>query len=154
MELHYNYKDSQSLPSLDEYSKVLSQLSNRFKKSFIIVDALDEHVNNEEEGCPMQIEFLDRLRQLQRQSNATTSCRLFFTSRENRSIQSQLAGCARVDIRALDSDIRVFVRSRISDSTKFRFASELQRNADLACMISDKLAQLAQGMSVSSDSTI
>jgi hypothetical protein len=153
-ELFSKHKDGQSSPSLDEYSKVLSQLSNSFKKSFIIVDALDEHANDEEEGCPMQIEFLDQLRQLQQQSNATTSCRLFFTSRENRSIQDQLAGCARIDIRAMDSDIRLFVRSRISDSTKFRFASALQRNEDLACMITDKLAQLAQGMSVSSDITI
>lgn len=151
-ELFSKHKDGQSSPSLDEYSKVLSQMLNRFKKSFIIVDALDEHVNDEEEGCPMQIEFLNQLRQLQ-QSNATASCRLFFTSRENRSIQGQLAGCARIDICATDSDIRLFVRSRISDS-KFRFASELQRNADLACMITDKLVQLAQGMLVSSDSTI
>ncbi|KAH8767818.1 hypothetical protein BGZ57DRAFT_797785, partial [Hyaloscypha finlandica] len=145
--LFSEHKEGKTSPSLYDYSKTLSQLSNCFRRSFIIVDALDEHVDKEEDSA-VQMEFLARLRQIQLQSNPKNLCRLFFTSRENQSIQTQLQhfGCGRINIRAVDSDITLFVRSRIFDSSKFRFAAQVQRDADLARTITETLIKSAQGM--------
>jgi len=151
--LFSEHKEGKTSPSLYDYSKTLSQLSNCFRRSFIIVDALDEHVDKEEDSA-VQMEFLARLRQIQLQSNPKNLCRLFFTSRENQSIQTQHFGCGRINIRAVDSDITLFVRSRIFDSSKFRFAAQVQRDADLARTITETLIKSAQGMSVSSSGTI
>ena len=145
-ELFFEHKDDQDSPSLDTYSKVLSHLTNRFRRSFVIVDALNEHIVDEDDS-DLQIELLSRLQQLQ--SKASIPCHIFITSRENPSIQSQLAGCAHIGIRAIDSDIRLFAKSRIFDNTKFRFAAELQSKAELAGSITEKLVKLAQGMLVS-----
>ena len=149
--LYSKHNDGQSSPSLDEYSKVLLYLSNHFRKSFIIVDALDEHLNEEEGDHASQMELFHRLQEFQRQSNATTCCRLFLTSRENLRIRDQLTGYTHIGIRAMDSDIISYLRSRIFDRTKFRFADKLRSTADLANMITEKLVQAAQGMSVSPD---
>ena len=146
--LYAKHKNGQSSLSLDDYSKLLSTFSNHFRRSFILVDALDEHVINDEEESVMQLTLLDILLNLQQQRNSSEGYTLLFTSRENGLIQERLVGCARLDIRAADSDIEVYLRSRIYDPTKFRFAKKVQDDANLANLMISRLVENAKGMSV------
>ncbi|KAH7253183.1 hypothetical protein B0J15DRAFT_560286 [Fusarium solani] len=144
-DLYDKHAKKETFPSLDEYSTLFSQLVASFSKTFIIVDGLDEHVGEEDDGS-LNMEFIDRLRQVERQDNTNGRMRLFVTSRGNDTIRDHLNGCGSININALASDIRALVRSRISDNS-FRCARVLRESQrDLADTIIETLTEKAQGM--------
>ena len=138
----------QSSLSLAEYLELLSSFPDSFQRSFILIDALDEIFTNEDEEDVLQFPLLEELLKLQKQRSATNGYTLFFTSRENHVIQEQLAGTRRFDITAADSDIESYIRSRIANSSQFRFANKIQKDTELADTIVERLIEKAQGMSV------
>ena len=138
----------QSSLSLAEYLSLLSSFPNSFRRSFILIDALDEHFTNEDEEDVLQIPLLEELLELQRRPSASKGYTLFFTSRENHVIRENLAGSCRLDIRAADVDIESYIRSRIANPSQFRFANNIQEDAELANTIVEALIEKAQGMSV------
>ena len=138
----------QSSLSLAEYLSLLSSFADSFRRSFILIDALDENFTNEDEEDVLQLPLLAELLKLQKQRRASNGYTLFFTSRENHVIQEQLAGASRLNIRAADSDIESYIRSRIANSSQFRFANKIQGDAELANTIVERLIEKAQGMSV------
>ena len=144
IDLYAKCKDGQVPLSLEDHSKLLSSFSHHFRRSFILVDALDEHFINDDEQNAAQLTLLDTLLNLHSSGGYT----LFFTSREHQLIKGRLAACARLDIRATDFDIELYLRSRISDPTKFKFAQKLRNDADLGDLIVSKLVKKAQGMLV------
>lgn len=115
-----------------------------FRRTFIVIDALDEHLISEEDDCSPQIPLLYELMNIQHKE--PSRCTIFVTSREIPSIQDQLHDRVRLDIRANNEDIRLFVRSRIDDGSKFRLAKEVQTSPNLAEQIVQKLVEKAQGM--------
>ncbi|WAO96611.1 Hypothetical protein NCS54_01429100 [Fusarium falciforme] len=144
-DLYDKYAKKETFPSLDEYSTLFLQLVASFSRTFIIVDGLDEHVGEEDDGS-LNMEFIDRLRQVEKQDDMNGRMRLFVTSRENDTIRDHLDGCSYINIHALASDIRALVRSRISDNN-FRCAKLLrERQRDLADTIVTTLTEKAQGM--------
>lgn len=149
-ESYLRHGHGNSAPSLDEYSELLQSTLKLFTKSFIIVDALDEHIELSEDASnsARTIEFLTRVRDVQQRLDAGKSCRLFITSRENRLIEDQLTDCTRIDIRATDSDIRQYLKSRILDTNTFHLAEKLRAGDSLASTILDNLVEKAHGMSV------
>ncbi len=146
--LYSAHKQGQNSLSLGDHLSLLSSLPNSFRRSFILIDALDEHITNEDEENALRLTLLDELLKLQKQGSGLKGYTLFFTSRENHVIQEQLAGSVRLDIRAADSDIELYVRSRIVHSSQFRFANKIRGDAELANTIVDRLIEKAQGMSV------
>ena len=146
--LYSNYKNRQSSLSLEDLSRLLSSLSNSFRRSFILVDALDEHLINNDEENSMQLTLLNVLLTLPQQRNGSKGYTLFFTSRENGLIQERLDGCTRIDIYATDADITSYVRSRICDPAKFSFAKKVQKDANLGKLIVSGLVEKARGMLV------
>ena len=146
--LYSAHGHGQSSLSLTEYLSLLSCFADSFRRSFILIDALDENFTNEDEEDVLQLPLLAELLKLQKQRRASNGYTLFFTSRENHVIQEQLAGASRLDIRAADSDIESYIRSRIANSSQFRFASKIQGDAELANTIVERLIEKAQGMSV------
>ena len=146
--LYKTYKDSDSPRSLEDLSKLLSSLSNQFRRSFILVDALDEHLINNDEENPEQFTLLNFFLNLYQQRNSSRGYMLFFTSRENGLIKERLAGCARLDIYAIEDDIESYLRSRISDPAKFRFAKKVHDDANLGNLIVSSLVEKARGMLV------
>ena len=143
----YTGKGQSSL-SLEDLTRLLSSFSSHFRRSFILVDALDEHFINDDEESVMQLTLLDSLLNLQKRGNSSRDYTLFFTSREFPLIHRRLAGCVRLDIRATDSDVESYLRSRIYDPTRFPFAGKVQDDANLGNLIVSKLVEKAQGMSV------
>lgn len=147
-DLYDKHGNKESFPSLDEYSTLFSQLVASFGKTFIIVDGLDEHVGEEDDGS-LNMEFVNRLRKVERQDDMNGRMRLFVTSRENDTIRDHLNGYSSINIQALASDISALVRSRISDNS-FRYSKVLRENqTDLADTIVETLTENAQGMLVS-----
>ncbi len=144
--LYSTYDDGQSSLSLEDLSRLLSCFSNHFRRSFILVDALDEHLSKDDEENPMQFTLLNVLLNLHQQRNGSRGYTLFFTSRENGLIKERLAGCARLDIYATGDDIKSYLLSRISDPAKFRFAKKVQNDANLSNLIVSSLVEKARGM--------
>ena len=133
--------------SLAEYLSLLSSLPNSFRRSFILIDALDESFTNEDEEYVLQLPLLEELLKLQKQGSAANGYNLFFTSRENHVIKRKLAGSDHLNIRAADSDIESYVRSRVEDPSQFEFV-DLKGDDKLANAIVDTLTKKAQGMLV------
>ena len=134
--------------SLAEYSSLLSSFTESFRRSFILIDALDEHFTNEDGKDVLQIPLLQELLKLQKHRNASKGYTFFFTSRENHVIREQLAGSGRLDIRAADADIESYIRWRIANPSQFRFANEIQEDVELAAKIVGRVIEKAQGMLV------
>ena len=147
VKLYSNHGNGQSSLSLSDYLNLLSFFPDSFRRSFILIDALDENFTNEDEEDVLQLPLLEELLKLQKQRSATNGYTLFFTSRENHVIQEQLAGAGRLDIRAATSDIESYIRSRITNPS-FSFAKEIREDAELANTIVVRLIEKADGMSV------
>ena len=94
----------------------------------------------------MHLTLLDFLLNLHHQKNSSGGYTLFFTSRENGRIKERLAGSARLDIYATNSDIESYLRSRIRDPHNFEFAKEVQKDPELGDSIVRELVEKAQGM--------
>jgi hypothetical protein len=142
-DLYSSCKNGQRSPTLDEYLRLISSSLNYFRRSFILVDALDEHLDDESTG---QIRLLAELQNLQHNRKTPSTYRLLITSRENRFIQDQLLSCIRINILAKDLDIISYLRSCIVDDSKFKFSRNIRSNPTLGNMIVDKLVQKAHGM--------
>ena len=115
-----------------------------FRRAYIILDALDEHIPLGDDGFSPQIPLLRELINIQ--YKIPGRCTIFITSREIYSIQEQLPNRVRLDIRAQDEDVRVYVASRVYDDAKFTFASECRADPGLANEIVEKVVEKAQGM--------
>ena len=148
IDLYTRYGKGQSSPSLEDYSRLLLSLSNPFRRSFILVDALDEHFVNEDEENAMRLTFLDELLNLQQLGNSSRAYTLFFTSRENHVIQKRLTGYVRLDIRAADPDIESYLRSRVRDPTRFTLAEKVRDDNNLVNLIVGSVVEKSQGMLV------
>ena len=133
-------------PALEDYTSLLSLLLSSFRRSFILVDALDEHFTNENEDDLLEVSLLDELLKLQHDSNTVSACSLFVTSRENPIFREKLEECLRLEIRASDTDIQTYLRSRIYDYAKFRFANRMREDPDLARIIITSLSKKAKSM--------
>lgn len=148
VKLYSAHGQGQKSLSLGNQLCLLSSFPNSFRRSFILIDALDEHFTNEDEENGLQLILLEELLKLQKQGSCFKGYTLFFTSRENYVIQEHLTGAVRLDIRAADSDIESYVRSRIANPSHFRFVDKIMGDAELANTIVDTLTEKAQGMLV------
>ncbi|KAI8711857.1 hypothetical protein NCS52_01450300 [Fusarium sp. LHS14.1] len=142
--VYCDYKDRLNQTPSNLLSSLAKQLA-RQNQTFIIVDGLDEHVGEGDDGS-LNTDFIDRLRQAEQQDGMNGRMRLFMTSRGNDTIREHLDGCVCINIHALASDIRALVRSRISDNS-FRYSRVLRESRrDLADTIVETLTEKAQGM--------
>ena len=144
-DLYHRSKDSGA--SLEDYKTVLYPLVKSFKRSYIILDALDENTlsidkNDADEGA--DLELVHALLPLQ--SPDEWSTRFFITSRESPVIEESLPSRIHITIRANDEDVRSYVDARIKDITRFRFAQEIAQRPDLELSIIDAIVTKAQGM--------
>jgi hypothetical protein len=115
-----------------------------FRRTFIVIDAVDEHLPSEEDEYNPDIPLLSELSSIQQKMSGR--CTIFITSREILLIQEQLQDRIRLDVRAHDEDIKSYVNSRICDDKKFTFAKEIRTDSALADEIVEKMVAKAQGM--------
>ena len=132
--------------SLSECSKLLAILSTRFRRCFVIADALDENFRNNDDANLLHMPLLEGLEHLRTAAVKGSTVSMFFTSRENDEIKNKLFGCTRQEIRATDHDVDLYILSRIRDASNFRFAKSVIVDAKLETTIVTTLLKNARGM--------
>lgn len=113
--MYQKHKRGQSLPSLDNYLDLLIALSKYSSRTFILIDALDELSYDEKQGSMLPIKVVEEIFRLQKHKNGILCCSLFLTLSGARSHQEAVGQCARRDIIASDSGIRMYVEAQISE---------------------------------------
>lgn len=126
-------------PSSKELSHLLGLQVQRFDEVFIIVDALDE--------CPEadnnRTAFISAARGL------LPKVRLMVTSRNIPSIERMFRSDLHLQIRATDPDVKLFIESHIDQQAEL--SDLLEDHEDVRSMISAKVVEKSNGMSVSSE---
>lgn len=143
IEMYVEHTKRKSSPSLGEYSRLFPSLLNGFRRSFILVDALGEYFTSDDEESILEVTLLKELLKLQQ---TRPGCTLFITSRANPVIQERLSGTVHIEISAANADIELYLRSRIYDHSKFRFAGKMRDDNDLADLVVGSLLKKARGM--------
>ena len=129
--------------SRPEIRHLLITLLKRFRRSFLVIDALDEYVHSRGDAFSLQyVEIFDEL--LKVMSGCDGSCRIFVTSRENCLDHYKSVPAKRIEILAADEDIRRYVDSYIH-SDRFSHADSVSKNPELAEDITESLAKNACG---------
>ena len=129
--------------SQTEVQHLLTILLKRFRRSFLVVDALDECVHSRGDAHSLRsVEIFDEL--LEVMSNCHGSCRIFVTSRESCLDRYKSVPAKRVEIVAADEDVRRYVDSFIH-SERFSHADSVSKDPDLANYITENLARNACG---------
>ncbi len=133
--LYDRHKDRRTRPSLDEILGILQTVAAAYSRVFIVVDALDEcQVSN---GCRQR--FLSCLFNLQ----AKCGINLITTSRLSSSIEKELEGSSRLEIRASEEDVR-----RYLDGHLFRLPGFVARSLELREEIKTDIIKAVDGMHV------
>jgi hypothetical protein len=131
-------------PSSEQCLDLLVSSMGSFRRTFIILDAVDEHLPSRKDEYTPDIPLLRELKSIQKKVSGR--CTIFITSREILSIQEQLQDLIRLDIWACEEDIKAYVTSRIFDDKKFTFAKDIRTDSALADEIVEKMVAKAQGM--------
>ncbi|KAL9612982.1 MAG: hypothetical protein Q9167_002459 [Letrouitia subvulpina] len=97
------HADGANMLSLNGSCELLSELLRSFRRSFLIVDALDEYVDEEDEEFSTSPRLLETLKRIL--VNCQPKCRLFLMSRPDRLAMSQAMKATLIEIRADENDI-------------------------------------------------
>lgn len=124
-----NCKSKRSYPTNNELAEAFSLACTGVRKSFVVVDALDELDERERRKL---IPLLRRIR-------STSKIRLLVTSRPGYEQQFRDATC--LEVRASEADIRKYVAGRIPDMCSFVQKDETLRNE-----IQESIVQVVDGM--------
>jgi hypothetical protein len=107
-DLYKHHKDKRTRPSVSEMSTVLQSVLAMYQRVFIAIDALDECHNAD----GSRSNFLSEIFRLEKSHFAN----IFATSREIPEISERFSNRARLDIRARDEDLRLYLEGLISQS--------------------------------------
>ena len=132
--MYEQYAPRKTRPSLQEYTKLLQDVSSHFSKVIIVLDALDEAPESNESR---QI-LLSQLKTLNRRLS------LIIFSRPCINVENQLSSARHVEIKPQEEDIVAYMDDRLSqcDSIQRHFA----RDPSLRQRIFDTVVPKARGM--------
>ena len=120
-------------PSLSDLTKILSHELASFYRVYIVLDALDEF--SDDNGG--QERLIETMRSL------CNNIHLLVMSRDITTIGLLFKADTRLDIRADDKDISLYIMSKLSYG---RLASLIKRRDDLRQAILDRVIEKADGM--------
>ncbi|THZ97806.1 ankyrin [Aureobasidium pullulans] len=119
-------------PSSPEYVRLLRAVRGQFRKSFILVDALDEFPETERQSLIRDLKTF------------TPDIQILVTSRNVPSIQSHFQDAACMQIRAREEDVRIALVARIEDEEFLSSAVDV--NPTLRDDIINAITQKTEGM--------
>ncbi|KAH7382754.1 ankyrin repeat-containing domain protein [Phaeosphaeria sp. MPI-PUGE-AT-0046c] len=122
-------------PSADQLRQTLLSALTEFSSVYIVIDALDEC--SADDGTRRQL--LDHLREL----HGATDLRVLITSRHLPDIVQEFSDTPRVEIRAHDEDVKLFLAGELH-----RLPRCIQRDAQLQQLVQDKIVGAIDGMHV------
>lgn len=135
--LYTKHRNRGTSPSVDELKELLRKLSDLYSRLFIVIDALDECSNIEQD----RDQLLDELFILQKQKRENTN--ILATSRPVPDVTERFQRCPQIEIRAHDEDMNIFFDRHMARLGRF-----VQRDSRLREEIKRSITKAAQGMSV------
>ena len=128
------HKDRKTRPSLDECRALLVSLINKYTRSFIILDALDE--TNERDGTRHGL--IAELKKL------SATAKILITSRYCTSDEEYFEPSSKIEIRALEADLVAYVEARMVEES--RLTKHFKKEPGLAPLVLENVVKQAQGM--------
>jgi hypothetical protein len=132
-QLYLQHADKGTKPSLDEISKILEPVLVNHSTVYIVIDALDEC--RDSDGTRWHL--LVRLRELQTRTNL----RLMVTSRNMPEIVEEFQEERRLEVKASNEDVKLFVAGQI-----YRLPKCIQRDSLLQDIVQEKIVEAVDGM--------
>jgi hypothetical protein len=105
--LYSECRNGEVSASFEQYLDLLTASMRYFQRTFVVIDALDEHLVASEGIHGPNTNLLSTLKKIQQTS--ANRCMLLITTRVKRSAQDEPESWAQIEIRARDEDIRSFV---------------------------------------------
>jgi hypothetical protein len=136
MAVYEKHKSKHTHPSLAEYSSLLQLVLRGFSQVFIVIDALDEYT--EDDGT--RDSFLTEIRKLQ------PDIHLLVTSRWVPNIEHEFEESSRLEIRASDEDVKIYLEARVVKAA--RLQRLVKEDPKLHDEIIETIAKNSQGMYV------
>jgi hypothetical protein len=133
--LYDNYRDRNTLPSVNEISITLQSVATQYSRVFIIVDALDECQVSD--SC--QERFLSEIFNLQAKCQAS----LFATSRFVPDIEEKFKESTRLEIKASNQDVQRYLDGHMS-----QLSGCVLRSSELQNEIKAEIIKAVDGMYV------
>ena len=125
-------------PTIKDYVSLLTSIVNRFNKTIIVVDALDE--------CAVAINRLPNRKEFIGALSAVPKLKLFITSRDLPNIRALLPQAAELPIHSDHDDVKSYVHWRIQKSDKLH--SYVKQKPSLKDDILDTVEQKYSNMYV------
>lgn len=132
-ELHERYKSQHSRPQFQEIIHTLHSVIALSKRSFIIIDAMDECEVSNGNRTQLLSEICDL--------RSKTATNLFVTSRSIPEIENKFEGCDILEIQASDHDIQIYL-----DHQMARLPGFVARSLELQNDIRREVLDAVQGM--------
>ena len=134
-DIYHRHKDGKYPPTRSELSSLLQSLS--LSKVFVIVDALDECINEDNMSTKLLCEF----------QKLHSSLHLLITSRGHIiNVKHEFPDARKLDIRARDGDLKVYLEERIRKAERLKIY--VDKKPELGETIKNKIIKKADGMSV------
>ena len=132
--LYKRHSDKGTRPSSQELLGFLGSLAKDIDSLFLVIDALDECDTSGGIRSALPSELQKML----------PKARFFFTSRHLTEIEHLLDGCARLEIRASDQDIRRYISSQVACES--RLAKHIEQDHSLLKDVEEAIVQKSDGM--------
>jgi hypothetical protein len=136
--LYQKHRGKETSPTHEEYMDALRFLAEQYSEVYIVIDALDECVDKDQRNIWSGL--------ISTLKSTVSNLRLLYTSREIEDIADILSGSTRIDIRASDADIQIYVREHIK--SKELLLQMCQQDPDFGDKIAQTISSKAEGMSV------
>ena len=107
-DLYERHRAYRTLPTLSDLSIALSDVSNLYKRTYVVLDALDECTDD------IRWELMEKLREIRPQVH------LLVTSRDLDSMKEELQDFERLEIKANKADLELFIDHHIQKNKNLR----------------------------------
>ncbi|KAL4875006.1 hypothetical protein BJY04DRAFT_233110 [Aspergillus karnatakaensis] len=132
-DLYNQHKPRQTRPSLEDLRKTLYSVASTYRRTFIVIDALDEC----QTAPDARGSFLNEIIDLQAKGRAN----IFTTSRFDASVESMFVNAVQLEIRAHDTDIERYLHAKLQDCS-----SLISRDESIQEQIRNTVAKAVDGM--------
>jgi ankyrin repeat protein len=134
LDVYQKHIKSKTRPTLREFSDLLQIAIRRFSRTYVVVDALDECTDIDENRETFVSELTSLL----------PGISLFIVSRHLPHLERRLEMASRIELKASDEDIMAYVRERMAISQRLR--GHLEKDPGLLQTIVTKITSKVKGM--------
>ena len=147
-DFYHAYDRDVRIPSFDKYKENFFRLVKSFDQTFIIIDALDECKQDEEQEILNRTQIMDFIFQLTDPKYNPTCVKVFVTSRRERDIADAFSlhqtSTIQIEVKNVAGDINAYVSDHVEDLVKTK---QLKlRRLTLKKKIVEMLIANAEGM--------